>query len=204
MKKVFAITLFLTLFLLGISSEDKDNVSADLPDLIEDIEKATSKNWSIEYGNRDYILLRYKKEILGFEHIKSAPDEKKEPKIIFYEFCLYVKPKIDPEKISQFRKEAKDNYENLKKAVLNQIKNETMKGTITFFPNNQNEWELYLKYLKAENTYRDIPEYYYKGIGIKYMKHKSFTPKDKEQEEVFQNAKDQEQVILNLLTKYNA
>lgn len=202
MKKVLAITLFLTLFLMVKSSEDKDNVSTDLPDLIEEIEKATIKNWSIDYGNREYILLRYKKEFLGFEHSKSSPKES-DPKVVFYELCLYIKPKISPEKISQFKKEAKDNYENLRKAALEQIKNETMKGTITFYPNKKNEWELYLKYLKAENTYINIPEYYYKDIGIKPMKHQSFTPKDKAQEEIFKIAEEQEQVILKLLTKYN-
>jgi len=201
MKKIFAITLFLALFQMAISSEDKDNVSADLPDLIEEIEKATNKNWSIDYGNREYILLRYKKEILGFEMSRSSPKES-EPQIVFYEFYLYVKPKISPEKISEYSKKAKENYENLKKTALDQIKNETMKGTVTFYPNKKNEWELYLKYLKAKITYQDIPEYYYKDIGIKYLKHNYIMTKDKAQEEIFQNAKEQEQVILKLLTKY--
>lgn len=201
MKKVIAITVFFALFLMGITSEDKDKVSADFSDLIGEIEKATSGGWSIEYGNSEYILLRYKKEILGFEHIKSSPKEW-DPKILFYEFYLYVKPKINPEKIVEYSKEAKDNYENLKKAALEQIKNETMKGTIYFYPNKKNERELYQKYLKAENAFLDIPEYYYKDIGIKYRKRKSFEAKGKDQEEIFQNAKEQEQEILKLLTKY--
>lgn len=201
MKIAIAITVFFALFLMCISSEDNDKVSTDLPDLIEEIEKATNKNWSIDFGNREYILLRYKKEFSGFEISKSSPNES-DPKVVFYEFYLYVKPKINPEKIVEYSKEAKDNYENLKKAALEQIKNETMKGTIYFYPNKKNEWELYLKYLKAENAFLDIPEYYYKDIGIKYMKRKSFEAKDKVQEKIFQNAKEQEQVILKLLTKY--
>lgn len=202
MKKAMVITLFLTLILLNISSEDKDSVSTDLPELIEEIEKATNKSWEITQGNREYIVLRYKKEIMGFEYYKSDKVQK-EPKIVYYEFYLEIKPKISPEKFSIIQNEIKNNYEALKKKAIDQIKNKKGKGMYIFYPNNKTEWELYLRYLNAEKTYNDIPDYYYKNIGIKSMKYKSTTTNDKEQEKILKIAEEQEQVILNLLTKYN-
>lgn len=199
MKKVIAITLFLTLLILGLSSED--NVSTDLPDLIEEIEKLTNGNWKIEHGNREYILLRYKKEIMGFEHYVSGPRQR-EPKAFFYEFYLYITPKIGPENFNEFRKEAKDTFDNLKIKALEQIKYTEGKGLYTFYPNNKKEWELYLRYLKAEKVYRDIPEYYYKNIGIISRKYKQTRAESKDQKEILKNAEEQEQEILKLLTRY--
>lgn len=186
---------------MGILSEDKDNVSTDLSDLVEEIEKATNKNWSVESRDKECILLRYKKEIMGFVNYKSAPKEK-EPKVVFYEFYLYIKPKISPEKFIEYKKEIKYNYENLKKASLEQIKNEIMKGEIHFYPSNDNDRELYQKYFKAEKAYQDIPEYYYKNLGIIYRKNKSISAENKDQKEILKIAEEQEQLILGLLTKY--
>jgi hypothetical protein len=203
MKKILVSTLFLTLLFIGILSDDKENVSADLSDLIEEIEKATNKNWSVEYRDKECILLRYKKEIMGFVHLKSAPEEK-EPKVVYFEFYLYIHAKVSPEKFIEYKKEVKDNYENLKKASLEQIKNEILKGEIHFYPNNENERELYQKYLKAKKAYQDIPEYYYKNLGIIYRKNKSISAESKEHKEIIKIAEEQEQVILKLLTKYKA
>jgi hypothetical protein len=171
-------------------------------DLIEEIEKVTNGNWKVEQGNREFIRLRFKNEIMGFEHYVSG-EKQIEPKIVFYEFYLNIKPKISAEKFREYRKEAKDNYENLKKKSLEQIKFKEGKSLYIFYPDNKKEWELYLRYLNAEKAYNDIPEFYYKNIGIKFMKYKSTTTKDKEQEKILKNAEEQEQVILSLLTKYN-
>ena len=184
-----------------ITSEEKDDVSTDLPDLIEEIEKITNKNWEIINGNREYIVLRYKKEIMGFEHYISGPKEI-EPKIVFYEFYLNIKPKISPDMFEEYSKNVKNKYENLKKNALEVIKNEQGKGTYLFYPNNKKEWELYLRYLNAEKAYNEIPEYYYKNIGIISIKYKLTRAKDKEQEKILKNAEEQEQEILKILTKY--
>lgn len=198
MKKVILITLFLSFIIFGISSED--NVAIDLPDLIEEIEKVTDKNWTIEFGNREHIVLTFKKEIIGFEEYISD-SEQSEPKKIFYEFHLFITPKISPENFNEYRKETKETFDNLKKKALEQIKNENMKEII-FYPTNKKERELYLRYLKAEKAYRDIPEYYYKNIGIISRKYKNTRAESKDQKEILKNAEKQEQDILKLLTKY--
>ena len=90
----------------------------------------------------------------------------------------------------------------LRELAQKEMKNEQMKGHWQFYPKTEEEWKLYMKYDCIKQKLDDIPQYYYKGIGLRYEPYWSHYEAKDENDKTYLIIKDDIKTIFAVLKKY--
>jgi len=171
MNKLLLLIVTSGFLLVGCSSKCQienrnDAIISDIPKLFSEINKVTENRWLV-FPLRGGIMIKSKESFLGRHNTDCGPltfhDEEQ-----YYEMRLFFKNKIDPEKYLKILKNTKKEYSRLLELAKKTIKHKREKNWWIFYPKTEEEWNLCLQYDYIKQKLENMPEYYYRGVGIKY------------------------------------
>jgi hypothetical protein len=192
---ILALVMFLGMNILG----DDEDIIRDIPVLIKEINKATSNRWKISASRFTFSLVS-KKQFLGKNPTYCGP-KIRENTPQNYNLIFSFTEKIDPDKYKLTRQEYQNKYDSLLKKATSMMKTEHMKGDWVFTPESEEDWKVVLQFECAEYKLNNMPDYYYKGVGLEYRRYWYYVPKNKESK-VYKTIMKDVAAIFKLLKKY--
>lgn len=195
------LSCFFLVFVAFTNVASGDEHVLALPNLIEKINVATNSRWMIRYDHRFKLLtIESKAQVKGWwsgdnSSLFGSSDSMR--------ISFKVVPRILPEIYSKAYLKRKGQFEITRKnAEANLKPTESRRfDYYEFKPQSKTDWNTYMTYVMARESFEDLPEYYFGRIGLSVYSTYTVFPWDSN-DKVSKRLDEDWDLILGLLKKY--
>lgn len=186
------------LFAYKIYSDDAQIIE-DAPRLITEIKSMTNGRWEVT-ACKSGMRIESKEQFLGWNITPCGKmgASSNQNYTIYFSFS----EKIEPNKYKEILESNKNAYSSLFELAKSKFKNEQVKGDWLFYPVTEEDWKLFFQYDFAKRKLEDMPNYYYKGLGIKHDPYYEHYKAKDENDAVYKSNMNDVEKIFTLLQKY--